>query len=144
MTVDEKLKKSCDYLQKNWVSDIKCSVGSIDTTEQVPICELSGFNKTLQEFKHKKEAGTLDPDEVNELIERLHKINSDKLGVFNEVGDNYTQLTHVKNDNYFADKKLEENQEKLTHIMRVNKSLLALVIVLFIISVVLFGVYIKL
>ena len=83
-------------------------------------------------------------EEINELIERLHKINSDKLGIYNEVGDNYTQLTNVKNDNHYADKKLEENQDKLSHITSVNKRLLALVIVLFIISAALFGVYIKL
>jgi hypothetical protein len=143
MTVEERLIKSCNYLQKNWVSDIKCNTNT-DTTETVPLCELSGFNKTLQEFKNKKEAGTLDPDEINELIERLHKINSDKLGIYNEVGDNYTQLTNVKNDNHYADKKLEENLDKLSNITRVNKSLLALVVVLFIISAALFGVYIKL
>ena len=60
------------------------------------------------------------------------------------MGDNYTQLTNVKNDNHYADKKLEENQDKLSHITSVNKRLLALVIVLFIISAALFGVYIKL
>jgi hypothetical protein len=64
MTVEERLIKSCNYLQKNWVSDIKCNTNT-DTTETVPLCELSGFNKTLQEFKNKKEAGTLDPDEIN-------------------------------------------------------------------------------
>jgi len=143
MSVEERLKKSCDYLQKNWVSDIKCNTGTI-TTETVPLCKLTGFNKKLQEFKHQKEAGTLDPNDVHELIEILHKINSDKLGIYNEVGDNYTQLTNVKNDNHYADKKLEENQDKLSHITSVNKRLLALVIVLFIISATLFGVYIKL
>ena len=144
MNIDEKLEASCDHLQDSWGTSIDCSIYS-DSKEQISGVKLSSLKKKLQEFKKQKEKGTLDIDEVSDLIQTLYKINENKHDndIFNKINVNYTKLTDVKNDNYFADKKLEENKKKLGNIKRVNKTLIALVIVLFIISGVLFGVYIK-
>jgi hypothetical protein len=139
MIIDERLEASCDRLQDSWGTGIDCSIYSGSKES------LSKFKQQLQEFKKQKEKGTLDTEEVSDLIQTLYKINKNKQDndIFNKIKVNYTKLTDVKNDNYFADKKLEENQKKLSNIKRGNKTLIALVIVLSIILVVLFGVYIK-
>lgn len=142
MTIDERLEASCERLQDSWGTGIDCSIYS-DSNESLSGVELSGLKKKLQEFKDQQKEGTLDTEEVSDLIQTLYKINNGKHNIFSNIKVNNTKLTDVKNDNYFADKKLEENQKKLGTIKRVNKTLIALVIVLFIILGVLFGVYIK-